>query len=153
MDFSKISKDYEFILKINDHIICQRYFNVNNFNRRSIRSLELKAAGDICVDWIIEHLKTETNLYMMKYENYFNHDPSFDSQSRNSGDNYYFTIQHQGRPVYQRIFTADLYPSRVRNSVNIKGIISPMISEITDVLSQPTRVLTCEYAGYNLSKV
>lgn len=150
MDLSKIGTDHEFILKINDHIICQRFFKVGNFNKKSIRSLDLKEAGDTCVDWIVEHLKNETNLYMMKYENFFMSEPTMDSQSASNGDMYYFTIQNQGRPVYQRIFTAEVYPPRVRNSVNIKELISPIISEISTVLNQPTKALKFEYAGYNL---
>ena len=33
---------YQFILYINDHIVCQRYFNIFDFNEESLESMELK---------------------------------------------------------------------------------------------------------------
>ena len=33
---------FEFILYINNHIICQRFFNIRDFNEDSLNSFELK---------------------------------------------------------------------------------------------------------------
>ena len=35
-------KPFEFLLKINDNIICQRYFNIKNYNSTCRESLEMK---------------------------------------------------------------------------------------------------------------
>jgi len=42
----QIVKPFEFILRINDHIICQRYFNVKNYNNDCRESFEIKEMID-----------------------------------------------------------------------------------------------------------
>lgn len=54
---------FEFILTINDNIICQRYFRINGFRNESLSSLELLDCIDRCVDMINEDLKIKTHLY------------------------------------------------------------------------------------------
>jgi hypothetical protein len=40
---------FEFVLYINNHIICQRYFNIRDYNERSLNSYEMKELMDsIC---------------------------------------------------------------------------------------------------------
>ena len=50
----------EFLLKLNDNIVCQRYFTVRNFNRYATNSMELhNLVTDIAHD-IESDLKTKT---------------------------------------------------------------------------------------------
>jgi hypothetical protein len=42
----QIIKPFEFILRINDHIICQRYFTIKNYNNNCRESLEIKEMMD-----------------------------------------------------------------------------------------------------------
>lgn len=37
---------FQFVLSVNDNIICQRYFRINGFNEESLNSLELKETVD-----------------------------------------------------------------------------------------------------------
>ena len=37
---------FEFLLYVNDHIVCQRGFNIRDYNEESIHSLELKELMD-----------------------------------------------------------------------------------------------------------
>lgn len=37
---------FQFVLSVNDNIICQRYFRINGFNEESLNSLELKETID-----------------------------------------------------------------------------------------------------------
>lgn len=37
---------FQFVLSVNDNIICQRYFRINGFNRESLSSLQLKETID-----------------------------------------------------------------------------------------------------------
>jgi hypothetical protein len=73
---------FEFVLYINDHIICQRYFNIYDFNEDSIKSLELKEMmdniagmnnGDYGSQGIIpNHLKEKSLTYLWdNYNPYF----------------------------------------------------------------------------------
>ena len=56
----KENQKFEFLLTLNNNIICQRYFNVRNFNHKSIRSLDLYYTVDDIVNTIIDTLKEKT---------------------------------------------------------------------------------------------
>lgn len=61
---SQIRKErFEFKLTVNDNIICQRYFKINNFNENSLHSLELKDTIDLCVALIDNDLKSKSRVY------------------------------------------------------------------------------------------
>ena len=73
--FPTYNERFEFLLYINGKIICQRCFNIPNFNEASINSLELKEIADDCV-WLIEDdLKQKTNeslwFYFREFEKHF----------------------------------------------------------------------------------
>ena len=38
---------FEFILYTNNHIVCQRFFNIRDFNEESLKSYELKELMDV----------------------------------------------------------------------------------------------------------
>ena len=61
---SQIRKErFEFKLTVNDNIICQRYFKINNFNENAINSIELKETIDMCVALIDNDLKSKSRVY------------------------------------------------------------------------------------------
>lgn len=55
---------FEFILTVNDNIICQRYFKINELNEKSLVSVELKDVLDMCVGLIDNDLKSKSRIYM-----------------------------------------------------------------------------------------
>lgn len=59
-----IKERFEFKLMINDNIICQRYFRINNFNEESKGSLELRDTIERCVELIDNDLKSKSRVYM-----------------------------------------------------------------------------------------
>lgn len=61
---SDFKEPYEFRLLIDDNIICQRYFKINNFNPNSLHSLELTDTIRECANMIDEDLKSKTRVYM-----------------------------------------------------------------------------------------
>lgn len=61
MDFKE---PYEFRLLIDDNIICQRYFKINNFNKNSLTSAELTNTIRKCARMIDEDLKSKTRVYL-----------------------------------------------------------------------------------------
>jgi hypothetical protein len=65
---SNEAKDYkerfEFRLTVGDNIICQRYFKINNFNIRSIRSFELADTIRRCAKKINADLIDKTQVYL-----------------------------------------------------------------------------------------
>lgn len=62
------AKDYkerfEFKLTVDDNIICQRYFKINNFNWDSLYSSELTDTINNCVNIIDNELKSKTIDYL-----------------------------------------------------------------------------------------
>jgi len=59
-----VKHDYSFELKINNDIICQRYFNINKFNPSSLRSLDFKEYFDNAVNLIQRDLESKTRVYL-----------------------------------------------------------------------------------------
>jgi len=55
---------FEFKLTVGDNIICQRYFKINNFNPRSLKSFELADAIRGCAETINKDLKSKTQTYL-----------------------------------------------------------------------------------------
>lgn len=47
---------FQFVLSVNDNIICQRYFKINGFNEDSLNSLELKETVDEITTGIISSI-------------------------------------------------------------------------------------------------
>lgn len=58
-----IRERFEFVLTINDFIICQRYFRINNFQEKSLASVNLVEAVRDCYEMIDNDLKEKTNIY------------------------------------------------------------------------------------------
>ena len=58
-----VKERFEFVLTINDFIICQRYFKINNFQERSLASVNLAEAIRDCYEMIDNDLKEKTNIY------------------------------------------------------------------------------------------
>ena len=55
--------DFAFVLSSNGHIVCQRYFQMDDFRAKSLKSLELIYCIDECVEIIRKNLKEKTNIY------------------------------------------------------------------------------------------
>jgi hypothetical protein len=138
---------FEFVLYINNHIICQRYFHIPNFNEDSVNSLEMKELIDNIVgmnNGPIGMLGIIPN-YFKKLSvdqawNYFN---PYVSQVEESGKNIFekedmfkFEIKVDKRAVAISQFSGNFFPTKVRYAVNIKEIIPEIMSEIKYFLSQ-----------------
>lgn len=54
---------FQFVLSINDFIICQRYFKIGGFKSHALESVDLMDAGNKCVRMIKDDLKAKTQIY------------------------------------------------------------------------------------------
>lgn len=89
----RMKERFEFILTVNDNIICQRYFKINNVNEESLRSINLKETIDICVDMIHQDLVSKSRVYIAMTSPYvFNTMQDFEKSNRTfiDGDTIYF---------------------------------------------------------------
>ena len=144
-------KKFEFVLYINGNIICQRYFTVRNFKSKSLRSLESKDCLDECVRLIQKDLKKKTYEYLYKSYNPYRKQLQEDIISENIFDNedvFDFEIKTDDRLIGKKRFTGNVYPQRVRYSVDVRKIIPVLIKEIQETFSSEN--FSVEYCGISL---
>lgn len=138
----KFEKKFEFVLYINDNIICQRYFSVKNFDPKVLNSIELVECVDECVRLVQDDLKNKTYDYLYKsynpyrkqfqedilVEDIYDDEDVFDFEIK-------VTTNDKGYDKVHRIkkrFTGNVYPQRVRYSVDVRRIIPSIIKEIQE---------------------
>lgn len=144
-------KKFEFILYINNNIVCQRYFSVKDFNPMSLRSIESKECIDACVDMLKKDLKDKTMDYLEKNYNPWKEQTQEDIIVENIYDNedvFDFEIRVDEKSIIRKQFTGNVYPQRVRYSVDIRKIIPDLIREIQE--SYSLEYYSVEYCGISL---
>jgi hypothetical protein len=144
-------KKFEFVLYINGNIICQRYFTVRNFKSKSLKSIDSKYCLDECVRLIQKDLKKKTYEYLYKSYNPYKKQLQEDIISENIFDNedvFDFEIKTDDRLIGKKRFTGNVYPQRVRYSVDVRKIIPALIKEIQETFSKEN--FSVEYSGISL---
>tara|TARA_R110002012_G_scaffold174082_2_gene338848 strand:+ start:915 stop:1364 length:450 start_codon:yes stop_codon:yes gene_type:complete len=132
----------EFVLKLGNNIVCQRFFSVRNFNNRATNSIDLHYAVQGVITDIVDDLKLKT-LYLLE-SNYREN-----VLDEGSEDEYFtITIKKGNKVIYDTITPANIYPPKVRYTVDIRPQISYILRELTGVLSQ--RKVTTNYQDYDL---
>jgi hypothetical protein len=132
-------KKFEFILRINGNIICQRYFAVKNFNSKSVNSLDILYCINDCVDMVqgqlkkksLEYLWGQYNAYEKQTDEQINRTPIYDKE-----DIFDFEIRIDEKVIGHKRFTGNVYPQRVRYSVDIRDLIPKIIVQIQETLGQ-----------------
>lgn len=145
---------YEFLFLINGNPIVGRNFPINNFNRESLKSYELKETIDDAVGLIQKHFKNKTYNYMDRYYNYFVTSTEEQTEPVDIYENEdFFTLQIKvrGRVVCERIFSGNDYPPNVRYDVDIRKIIPKIIEYLQQGLSRKN--YTKNLCGYQLDGI
>ena len=151
VDNSNYRERFQFHLKVNDNIICQRYFKINRYNSDSVCSYELYETLDDCVRMIKDDLESKSRVYLWnncggktkltgfaKDENGMPiNEPVYvdipakewdEDEFVNPWDvTFRFTFLVDDNVVYERIWDGSQYPKYVRNSVDITNSKSPYI--------------------------
>ena len=141
-------KKFEFILSINGNIICQRYFSVKNFNPKVLRSVDLTECVEECVRLIQKDLKNKTYEYMYNSYNPYRKQLQEDIMVENIYDNedvFDFEIKMDERTIIKKRFTGNVYPQRVRYSVDVRKLIPSIIKEIQETFY--LQIFDVEYSG------
>jgi hypothetical protein len=132
----------EFVLTLGKNIVCQRFFSVRNFNNNSAFSLDLHETMSDIINDMKDRLKQKT-LFLL--DSNFRENPN--QQVIDEGD-FTITIKKGNKSIYSRILPADVYPPKVRYTVDIRPQISSILRELTEVLS--SRKVTTYYQDYSL---
>jgi|5_EtaG_2_1085323.scaffolds.fasta_scaffold00061_42 hypothetical protein len=127
---NKDQQKFEFLLKIDNNIICQRYFNVKNFNPKAVKSMDFYWFVKEIYHTIEDRLKEKTTDIITEF---FTDDVSKFPEEK---ENFTITINKGDTKLMTRIFPANLYPPRVRYSVDVRPQISYFLNGLSDVLSQ-----------------
>jgi hypothetical protein len=136
MDEKKITK-LEFLLSLEDHIICQRFFNVRGYKPTNIRSLDLyELIEDIQLE--VQHsLKLKAIDYLLDNYNRYTHTVNLSEQDRNPQikENFNIYLKINNEIITHRIFPAWIYPAKIRYTVDIRPFVPSFLRELSDVLS------------------
>jgi xylose isomerase len=134
---SKYTDKFEFILRINGNIVCQRYFNIRGYNDNSKNSMELRWELGEIVDTIQSYLKQKSEDFLWVNHNPFSNRNSVVKDTKKEEEDYFtFEIRVDGKVIIIQRFTGMVFPPKIRYSVNIKSLIPSIISKIQRCLSK-----------------
>ncbi len=135
---------FEFVFYINNNIICQRYFNIRDYNDDVLNSLEIKELMDNIIGLnlgdfghvgiIPQYLKNKAVDYLWVNFNPYQEQTEI-VRTTDKVDNYQFEIKVDKTCVAKGQFSGNLFPPKVRYDVNIKEIIPSIMAEIRDYFS------------------
>lgn len=143
-------KKFEFVFFINKHIICQRYFTVKNFNKQSLKSMDLIDCINNVTNMIKQDLKNKTYDFLWgQYNPYFEQKSEDIVKDDNTVEDIFdFQIKVDEAVVAHTQIRGNDYPQRVRYSVDIRKLIPGIIAEIQNTLSKEN--FDVEYSGIEL---
>lgn len=139
---------FEFLLSLEGHIVCQRFFNVRDHVDQSRRSMELHYyIKNICED-ISHDLKIKSSNYLCENQNYILNMDSVESDETKEKEHFLIEIKLGDDVFIQRIFPAYYYHPKVRYTVDIRPRLKTILSDLTDILS--TEELETKYLQHEL---
>jgi len=139
---------FEFLLKLENNIVIQRFFNVNGHNPASKTSMDLfDCVTDICED-IANDLKDKTLDVMNLNNDFISPEQRKEEIINYKEENFILEIKQGDRVFISRIFPAHIYHPKVRYAVDIRPKVRKILGDLTSVLSE--RELTKTYLSYDL---
>lgn len=115
---------FYFTLYINDFIVCQRNFSINNFIENSMQSIEFKEAVDRIVKLIDDDLKQKSRVYTW-YN--FNPDDPVSVEEFNQpllepwAYTFRFEVSDRNKVMLSKIWDGYGYPRMVRDRVDLSN--------------------------------
>jgi hypothetical protein len=138
----------EFVMTLEENIVCQRYFSVRGYNPTARRSVELfDYMKDICDEFSLD-LKDKTSDYLYEHQNYYIDPEEVSDGNERVKEHFLLTLKVGDVIFIQREFPAYHYPPKVRYAVDIRPKLKRILSNLSDILS--SRSLETEYLGYQL---
>jgi len=146
---------FEFVLYINNHIICQRFFKIRDYNEDSIKSYEMKELMDnICgmnngtfgsLGIIPQYLQKKSREYLWSnYNPYYIQKDEVSKDIFDKEDNFQFEIKVDKVSVGKSQFSGNFFPPKVRYAVDVREIIPSIMSEIRYFMGQKNYSLVSE---------
>ena len=145
---NKYTDKFEFILRINGNIVCQRYFNIRGYNNTAKDSMDLRWELNEIVSRIQSYLRDKSEDFLWANYNPYSTKNSVVREEKKTDEDYFtFEIRVDGKIIIIERFTAMDFPPKVRYSVNIKSLIPEIISKIQRCLSKRKYLNAGRYYG------
>lgn len=139
---------FEFLLTLDNNIICQRFFNVKDYNPESRCSMDLHyLVKEICEE-IGHDLKIKSSNYLVENQSYILNNANVDEANNNEVQHFLLQIKQNEDVFIQRIFLASVYHPKVRYAVDIRPKLRKILADLTEVMSR--RELEKVYLQYEL---
>ena len=141
---------FEFLLSLEGHIVCQRFFNVREFNDKAKNSLELYELIHALKDDVQAQLALKTVTYMSDNMYEIINNPAILETSYIDGPEYFnIFIKQNDMTICHRQIDAKIYPPKVRYTVDVRPHLKNLLMNLTDIFS--SKNLTYNYLDVNLS--
>jgi hypothetical protein len=143
------STKLEFLMKVNDNIIVQRFFNVRDFNPKAKGSIDLyNLISDFNSD-LEQQLKMKTVTYMLDNMYEISNNPTVLDTSYTDGPEYFNIYIKQGDvTIFNRQIDAKIYPPKIRYTVDVRPHLKNLLMSLTDIFSSEN--LSYEYLNVRL---
>lgn len=143
---NKYKTPYEFILRINNNIISQRYFNIRRYNEKCRESIEIIEMMDeimgmdgyIQLGIIPEFFKRKCITKSWDIYNplqYQNRDKVWEKPEFEYKSDFNFEVLVNKEVVVSTSFNANLFHNSVRYNIDIREIIPDIVRTITHYMS------------------
>ena len=139
----------EFLIKLNNNVVIQRYFNVKDYNSQARRSMELYEYIKDVAESLQRKLKIKTVTYML--DNYYEieENPQIMETSNTDGpETFNIYVKINDETICHRVFDAKVYPPKVRYTMDIRPEAKNILRNLTDIFSEKN--LTTEYLEISL---
>ena len=137
---------FEFLLSLENNIVCQRFFNVKDHVVESKNSMDLYYYVKNICDEVSEDLKYKTSDYLGDNQNYFLNLENVEDDSEEKKEHFLLEIKLNDDVFISRIFPAYVFHPKVRYTVDIRPKLKRILSDLTDILSAEELEMT--YLNY-----
>lgn len=139
----------EFLLKCNENIVVQRFFNVRGFNPKSKNSFDIYEYVKGLSEKLQRDLKMRTVVYMLDNQYEIQDNPEILNTSYTDGvENFNLIIKVGDMTICHSVFDAKVYPPKVRYTVDLRPQLKGILSDLTDIFSGKN--FNVKYAGFSL---
>jgi hypothetical protein len=139
---------FEFLLTLENNIVCQRFFNVRDYNPQTRHSLDLYYVVKNISEEISEDLKIKTMDYLYDNMDFFYDSENSDTKLDGTDESFVLEIKLGDDVFIRSMFPANYYHPKVRYTVDIRPYLKRYLSELTNVLS--SKDLETTYLNYEL---
>ena len=140
----------EFLIKLNDNIVVQRFFNVKGYNETAKHSMELHQYIKNIDTYLKNYLTDKSLDYMTENAEMIMNDPSVMETSKTDGPEWFHIYVKMGeQTICHRGFDAKVYPPKARYTVDIRPEIKNILKSLTDIFSGENFSTT--YMNYQLA--